>query len=47
MATDGLVEFGPESLRVTEAGRYFLRNVAMAFDAATGTADEGRYSRTV
>lgn len=47
MATDGLVEFGATSLRVTDAGRYFLRNVAMAFDAATGTAGAEAYSRMV
>jgi oxygen-independent coproporphyrinogen-3 oxidase len=49
MATDGLVEFGADGLSVTPAGRYFLRNVAMAFDAAAGTTSpaDGRYSRTV
>lgn len=47
MATDGLVEFGPHALRVTDAGRYFLRNVAMAFDATAETAEAGRYSRMV
>ncbi|MCE2941919.1 MAG: oxygen-independent coproporphyrinogen III oxidase [Gemmatimonadetes bacterium] len=48
MATDGLVEFGADGLAVTPAGRYFLRNVAMAFDAGAGrgASVEGRYPRT-
>ncbi len=32
-AADGLVELEPEGCRVTEAGRGFLRNICMAFDA--------------
>jgi oxygen-independent coproporphyrinogen-3 oxidase len=32
-AADGLVEFEPQGCRVTEAGRAFLRNICMAFDA--------------
>jgi oxygen-independent coproporphyrinogen-3 oxidase len=33
LARDGIVELTGESCRVTEAGRPFLRNVCMAFDA--------------
>jgi oxygen-independent coproporphyrinogen III oxidase len=33
LARDGLIELSPHSCRVTEAGRPFLRNVCMAFDA--------------
>jgi oxygen-independent coproporphyrinogen-3 oxidase len=32
-ATDGLVEIGPSGVRVTEAGKGFLRNICLAFDA--------------
>jgi len=32
-AADGLVELEPDGCRVTEAGRGFLRNICMAFDA--------------
>ena len=32
-AGDGLVELEPRGCRVTEAGRGFLRNICMAFDA--------------
>ncbi len=32
MEFDGLVEVGPNRLRVTEKGRPFVRNVCMAFD---------------
>ena len=32
-AADGLVELEPQGCRVTEAGRGFLRNICMAFDA--------------
>jgi len=43
---DRLVEIGPRSLRVTEAGRLFIRNIAMCFDAYT-VPGEGRHSRTI
>jgi len=33
MAEDGLVDLEPDAVRVTEAGRPFVRNVCMAFDA--------------
>lgn len=49
MAVDGLVRFDGQRLIVNEAGRMFLRNVAMPFDAyltpPTGAAP--RFSRTV
>jgi oxygen-independent coproporphyrinogen-3 oxidase len=45
---DGLVEFGATALRVTEPGRFFLRNICMEFDAYLGSGSNGpRYSRTV
>jgi oxygen-independent coproporphyrinogen III oxidase len=54
---DGLVEWSGRTLRVTVRGRYFLRNVAMVFDAYLGRAAvlpavnrqsvELRFSRTV
>lgn len=48
LAADGLVEFRAPGLVVTPAGRLFIRNIAMAFDAyfspdAAGT----RHSKTV
>ncbi|MEZ4919441.1 MAG: oxygen-independent coproporphyrinogen III oxidase [Saprospiraceae bacterium] len=33
MLEDGLIEIAPMEVRVTEAGRPFLRNICMAFDA--------------
>jgi oxygen-independent coproporphyrinogen-3 oxidase len=33
LATDGLVVLSPMRVKVTEAGRPFLRNICMAFDA--------------
>ena len=47
LAADGLVERGANGLRVTDAGRLFIRNVAMRFDAYLTTASERRFSRTV
>lgn len=49
MQTDGLVVLQPERILVTENGRVFLRNIAMAFDAyLQQPADEKpRYSRTL
>ena len=43
---DGLVELGEQSLRVTDAGRLFIRNIAMCFDAYT-IPGEGRHSKTI
>ena len=48
MAADGLVELDANGLRVTAAGRFFLRNLCMPFDAyleAPGSTPV--YSRTV
>jgi oxygen-independent coproporphyrinogen-3 oxidase len=49
MARDGLVEATPASVKVTERGRLFLRNVAQAFDgyAGTKTSAQPMFSRTV
>ena len=48
LVDDGLVEIGRESLRVTEHGRFFLRNVAMPFDAYLAEARaERRFSRVI
>jgi oxygen-independent coproporphyrinogen-3 oxidase len=33
---DGLVEMDSHGLRITEKGRYFVRNVAMTLDAYLG-----------
>ncbi|MEO0508889.1 MAG: oxygen-independent coproporphyrinogen III oxidase [Verrucomicrobiota bacterium] len=46
-AEDGLIEFSPRGFRVTESGRFFIRNLAMCFDAYLEPAAEKRYSRTV
>jgi oxygen-independent coproporphyrinogen-3 oxidase len=46
LADDGLVELDAGGLRVTEIGRLFLRNIALAFDAYH-VSDPGRHSRTV
>ena len=32
MRDDGLLEIGPQSIRVTEQGKAFIRNICMAFD---------------
>jgi len=52
LAADGLVELSEKSLRVTELGRLFLRNIAMTFDAYFAQTDlqnteEPRYSKTL
>jgi oxygen-independent coproporphyrinogen-3 oxidase len=47
-AADGLVEVDASGVRVTEAGRGFLRNICMAFDArlARRSPDKQLFSRT-
>lgn len=49
LAQDGLVRTTPERIEVTEIGRFFLRNIAMCFDAYLAAADQEkpRYSRTI
>ena len=46
LAADSLLTDDGRFLRVTEAGRLFLRNIAMCFDSDLRVG-EGRYSRTV
>ncbi|HEY3328238.1 MAG TPA: oxygen-independent coproporphyrinogen III oxidase [Novimethylophilus sp.] len=49
MQADGLVALEADKVRVTETGRVFLRNIAMAFDSYLHqqAADKPRYSKTV
>jgi oxygen-independent coproporphyrinogen-3 oxidase len=49
MQADGLVLLETDKVRVTESGRVFLRNIAMAFDAYLHqqSAEKPRYSKTV
>lgn len=49
MQADGLVVLAPEKVSVTESGRVFLRNIAMAFDSYLHqqATDKPRYSRTI
>lgn len=45
---DGLVTWDADTVSVPEAGRFFIRNVTMAFDAWLGRSGTGQvYSRTV
>jgi oxygen-independent coproporphyrinogen-3 oxidase len=46
LAADGLVELNPDGFRVTEAGRLFLRNIAVCFDAHF-TAEPRQHARAV
>jgi oxygen-independent coproporphyrinogen-3 oxidase len=48
MAGDGLVSWDRETIRVSDTGRFFIRNICMAFDRHLKAGDGGRtYSRTV
>ncbi len=48
MSQDGLIGWTSGGLRVTDAGRMFLRNIATAFDAYYADPEKkARYSRTV
>jgi oxygen-independent coproporphyrinogen-3 oxidase len=48
LVDDGLVTIGRDELAVTERGRFFLRNVAMPFDAYLAEArGERRFSRVI
>lgn len=47
MEADGLLIQTPEGILVTSAGRLFIRNIAMRFDAYLPKLTEKRFSRTV
>lgn len=48
LVADGLVEFAAPGIRVTQTGRLFIRNIAMAFDAYfSPSAAQNRHSKTV
>lgn len=44
---DGLVRRFPTGLEVTEAGRLFIRNIAMCFDNTLAPAGERKHSKTI
>ncbi len=44
---DGLVTFHPNRMEVTHAGRLFIRNIAMVFDATLAPHSESRHSKTI
>jgi len=47
LEADGLLERNDSGLTVTCAGRLFVRNIAMRFDAYTPTRAENRFSKTI
>ena len=48
LVDDGLVTLTDDRITVTPTGRYFLRNICMAFDAYLGEAPApGMYSRSI
>jgi oxygen-independent coproporphyrinogen-3 oxidase len=47
LQADGLISQNASGLQVTEAGRLFIRNIAMRFDAYNTVAREGRFSKTI
>jgi oxygen-independent coproporphyrinogen-3 oxidase len=44
---DGLVKRRPGGLEVTDAGRLFIRNIAMCFDNTLAPVGERRHSKTI
>ena len=46
-AADGLVNFNATGLEVTDAGRLFIRNIAMTFDNTLATGGERKHSKTI
>ncbi len=44
---DGLISFSPNGFEVTDAGRLFIRNIAMCFDNTLAPAGERKFSRTI
>ena len=46
-AADGLVKSKPGGLEITDAGRLFIRNIAMCFDNTLASVSERKHSRTI
>jgi len=46
-AADGLVQFRLGGLEITDAGRLFIRNIAMCFDSTLSPVGERRHSQTI
>ena len=44
---DGLVKRNAAGLEVTDAGRMFIRNIAMCFDNTLAPAGERKHSKTI
>jgi len=47
LAADGLVQMTATGLKVTDAGRLFIRNLAMTFDNTLAPQSERRHSKTI
>jgi oxygen-independent coproporphyrinogen-3 oxidase len=47
MQADGLVTMNDCELKVTDAGRLMIRNIAMKFDAYLPAEGQRRFSRTI
>jgi oxygen-independent coproporphyrinogen-3 oxidase len=47
LEADGLLVKTPQGLTVTELGRLLIRNIAMRFDAYSGSRKENRFSKTI
>jgi oxygen-independent coproporphyrinogen-3 oxidase len=45
--TDGLIKRTAAGIEVTDAGRLFIRNIAMCFDNTLAPAGERRHSKTI
>ncbi|HTV75803.1 MAG TPA: oxygen-independent coproporphyrinogen III oxidase, partial [Candidatus Baltobacteraceae bacterium] len=45
--SDGLVKSKPGGLEITDAGRLFIRNIAMCFDNTLAPAGERKHSKTI
>jgi oxygen-independent coproporphyrinogen-3 oxidase len=46
-ADDGLIRFSTDGLKITDAGRLFIRNIAMCFDNTLAPSGERKHSRTI
>jgi len=47
LADDGLVEIGKDQITITSTGRFFLRNIAMIFDAYRQSGSGKRFSKVL
>jgi oxygen-independent coproporphyrinogen-3 oxidase len=47
LVDDNLIELGENTITITNTGRFFIRNIAVAFDPAMANASDKKFSKSI